>query len=252
MPAVAQDRDPVRQYQRFLQRVRNKHDRHAATLEVAHEVEEILFLLRRQRRRGLVEDDDLGLVQDGARDFDHLLLGGAEQADGRGRRDVEIQRLQELLGGDVDAAQPVVESLLSQEQVLGDRHGRNQAVFLKHHRNPEMARFQGSPRRRLNAVDLHRARGEGDDAGHHLGQRRLAGSVLADEGVNLAAAKFEIDILDRGNAGIEFCGRAKREDDVAHARNSSSIMVSGRRNRRPGPLAMANSAPFISTAATTP
>ena len=93
-------------------------------------------------RGRLVEDDHLGLVENGARDLDHLLLGGAEQAHGRRRRHVEIQRLQELLRGDIDAAQAVVEFLLAEEQVLRDRHGRHQAVLLEHHGDAEMARLE--------------------------------------------------------------------------------------------------------------
>ena len=57
--------------------------------------------------------------------------------------------------------------------------------------------------------------------------------------MNLAAPKFEIDALDSGNAGVEFGRLAERQDDVAHARNSFSIMASGMRSRRPGPLASA-------------
>ena len=54
----------------------------------------------------------------------------------------------------------------------------------------------------LDAVDLHRARGQRDDAGHHLCQRRFAGAVFADQRMDLAAPQLEIDILDRGNARI--------------------------------------------------
>ena len=47
------------------------------------------------------------------------------------------------------------------------------------------------------------------DAGEHLGQRRLAGAVLADDRVDLARGQREIDVLDRGNAA-KFLGRALR------------------------------------------
>src|SRR6202051_2951278 len=103
MLAVAKDRNSIRQDQRFLERVRNEHDRHAAALEVADQIEEVLLFLRRQRGGGLVEDDDLCLMQDGARDLDHLFLGGAEKADRCRRGDVKIERLKKLLSGDVDA-----------------------------------------------------------------------------------------------------------------------------------------------------
>ena len=104
----------------------------------------------------------------------------------------------------------------------------------------------------LDAVDHHLARRQRDDAGHHLGQRRLAGAVLADQRVDFAASQLEIDVLDRGHAGVKLGRLAKREDDVAHARSSCSMPASGRRSSRPGPLAMAKSEPSTSTAATMP
>ena len=140
------------------------------------------------------------LMQHRARDFDHLFLRGAEQSDRRRRRHVEIERLQELLRGDVDAAQSVVEPLLAEEQVLRHRHRRNQAVLLEHHGDAEMARLQRRSRRDRPAVDEHRARGQRHHARHDLGQRRLARAVLADQRVNLAAPQLEIDAVDRRDA----------------------------------------------------
>ena len=95
--AVAQDGDAVGDAQRLLQRMADEDDRHAARLEPPHQGEEMALLLGRQRRRRLVEDDDLGIVVDGAGDLDHLPLGGAERGDRCRRIDGEIQRLQELL-----------------------------------------------------------------------------------------------------------------------------------------------------------
>ena len=68
-------------------------------------------------------------------DLHHLLLAGAEARDQRGRIDVEIQRLQELLAGDVDAAQPVEPLRIGQIDVLGDRERRHQARLLVDHRD---------------------------------------------------------------------------------------------------------------------
>ena len=66
----------------------------------------------------------------------------------------------------------------------------------------------------------HGSRGQRDDAGHDFGQRRFAGAVLADQRMDLAAAQVEIDVFDRGNAGVELGRLAQGEDDVAHAPNS--------------------------------
>jgi len=65
------------------------------------------LLFRCQRRRGFVEDDDGGVVMDGAGDLYHLPLGRRRGRDDRGRIDREVQRLQELLAEMLDAAQTV-------------------------------------------------------------------------------------------------------------------------------------------------
>ena len=85
----------------FLERVRDVDDGDAAGAQVADQVEEVDDLFRRQARRRLIEDDDTGVVVDGAGDLDHLPLGGAEQPDRRRRIDMEVQRLQQLLRLDV-------------------------------------------------------------------------------------------------------------------------------------------------------
>ena len=124
-------------------------------LRLAMQVEEVLLLFRRQARGRLVEDDDLGVVQHRARDLDHLLLRGTELADDGGGVDVELQRLHELLRGDVDAAQAVEEALAPEVEVLRHRHRRHQAGFLEHHRDAELARLGG--RACVDAAALDRA-----------------------------------------------------------------------------------------------
>jgi hypothetical protein len=197
MAAIAQHGDAVADQKRLFERVRNEDDGDAAPLELAHQVEEIFLLLGRQAGGRLVEDDDLGVVQHGARDLDHLLLGGAELGHGGRRRHVEIERLQELLGGDVDATQAIVELLLTEEEVLRHRHRWHQAVLLEHHGDAEFLRLHGRAQRDLAAADQHLAGAERDHAGHHLGEGRFAGAILADQGVDLAGRQAEVDRVDR-------------------------------------------------------
>ena len=85
----------------------------------------MVFFFRGQRRGRLVEDDDARLVVHGAGDLDHLLLRRAELRDVHGRIDAEIQRLQELLGGDVDAAQAVEEFFVAEIDILRHRQRRH-------------------------------------------------------------------------------------------------------------------------------
>ena len=53
------------------------------------------------------------------------------------------------------------------------------------------------------AVDVILAGGQLDGAGDRLAERRLAGAVLADQPVNLAGIKIEIDVFDGMHAAID-------------------------------------------------
>ena len=202
MLAIAQDGDAIGDLQRFLERMGNKDNGDASLLEIENQVEEIFLLLRRQRRCRLVEYYDFDVVQHCPRDFDHLLLGRAEQTDGRSRRDIEIKRLQELLRGDINSAQSVEELLLAEKQILRHRHRRNQAVLLKDHGDAEMPCLGRRARIDFLALDQHLARGQRHDAGHHLCQRRFAGAILADQSMDFRGHQREIDGIDCRNAGI--------------------------------------------------
>ena len=137
-----------------------------------------------------------------AGDLHHLPLGGAECRDRRLRIDGEVQRLQELLGGDVDAAQPVEEALAAEIEVLRHRHRGHQAGLLEHHGDAGLQRLRR--RRELHGLAAmeHASRRRLDHAGHDLGQRRLAGAVLAEQRVDLARPQVEVDVLDGGRAVI--------------------------------------------------
>ena len=55
------------------------------------------------------------------------------------------------------------------------------------------------------------------DSGQYSHQRRLAGTVFADQNVDRAAMQFEVDVVESDIAGITFKNAARLEDDVAHA-----------------------------------
>jgi ABC-type uncharacterized transport system ATPase subunit len=113
----------------------------------------------------------------------------------------------------VDLVEAVGE-LLRGEDVLGDREIAEQVQFLEHHAD---AVAHCIPRRRerdLVAVEQYAAGGRLFDAGDDLHQRRLSGSVLADQHVDGAFAHLEIGVLDRNGAGIDFRDVLELEDDV--------------------------------------
>ena len=149
--------------------------------------EEMMLLLGRQRRGRLVEDDDLGIVVHGPGDLDHLLLPGSESGDESRRVDMEVQRLQELLAGDVDAAKPVEAPGVGQIDVLGDRQRRDQARLLIDHRDAAPQRLGRRPQFRLLPIDPDFARSRLNHAGQHLGKRGFSRAIFAEQSMHLAA-----------------------------------------------------------------
>ena len=201
--AVTEHGDAVGDLQRFFERVRDIDDRHPLGAQVAHEVEEMDDLLGGEAGRWLVENDDPRLVVDRARDLDHLSLGGAEQRDRRRRVDVEVERLQELLRLDVESSEAGQQLFRAQLDVLRRRHRRDKAGLLIHHADPDGERVARSVEMGRLAIDDDLARGELDRARDRLAERRLAGPVLAYQGMDLAATEIEIDGLDGVDAAVD-------------------------------------------------
>ena len=71
--------------------MRNEDDRHPIGFQTANEREEVMFLFRREGRCRFVENDHLGLVMNGAGNFDHLFLSRAELRHIHRRINTEIE-----------------------------------------------------------------------------------------------------------------------------------------------------------------
>ena len=81
--SVAEDRDAVGDGAKFGEAVSDVDDAHAAGAQVSCDAEDGGGLGFRERRGGLVEDQQAGCAVEGAADFDELLLGWAELLDER-------------------------------------------------------------------------------------------------------------------------------------------------------------------------
>src|SRR6185437_578782 len=86
------------------------------------------------------------------------------------------------------------------------------------------------------------------DARDQLAQSRLAGAVFADQGVDFSREKFEVRVLQRGDAAV-LLGRVLERDDrvIAHA----ASLAQPRFKSSPLALLTARRAPFQTRASET-
>ena len=212
--AVPEDRDAVADLGDLGIPVRDVHERDALfLLELADELEQVLAGAVLQHVRRLIEDDDLGLGRQGASDLHHLLLGDAQPGDHLPGVQVNVEALQ-VLGC------PRVERLLvdhthaphglhPEEHVACDIQVLGEAQLLVDDAETLVQGIlRGTDRDRVS-LDQDLARIGLVCATQNLDQGALAGSILAEQDVDFARAKLEIDTVQCQHTG-------KCLDDVPH------------------------------------
>ena len=138
-------------------------------------------------------------------DLDHLLLRDGQGADLRGRIDVE-PKLREQFPGHlghfavVDQAERIFR-LAPDPYVFGDRHPVHQRQFLMDHSDALLQGIEWAGQNDLLAAQADGAAVRRVNAGDDLHQRRLAGAVLAHQGVDAAGAQPKLHVVQRHDAG---------------------------------------------------
>src|SRR5262245_5668090 len=202
--AAPEDRHPVGDLQHLVQLVADEDDGHALTGERAEDPEQLERLLRRQHRGRLVEDQDLRAAEEGLEDLDPLLLADADVLDPGVRIDRELERPRDLLdaflGGVLVEKDPVARRFDAEHDVLCDGHHRDQHEVLVDHSDPDVDRVARRAHGDRLALDEDLALVGLVEAVEDVHQGRLAGAVLAEERVHLAAAQVEVDAVVRDDA----------------------------------------------------
>ena len=211
--AVLEDGDPVADLADLLEPVRDVDDGDALGGEVADDAEQVVDLALVEHGGRLVQDEQPGVVGEGARHADDLLRGGREPADRAGRLDLGVPEPGEQLARTADRLPALAEAggaeLVAEEDVLGDAEVGDEVELLVDRGDPEVHR--GLRRRQRDRLALPQdlalvglvARGE------DLDQGRLAGAVLAEQAVHLPRAHLELDPSEREHSGEPL-------DDAAH------------------------------------
>ncbi len=227
--ATAQHGDPVGDLRHLVQLVADEDDRFPLGRQAADDREQLAGLLGREDGGRLVEDEDVGVAVEGLEDLDPLLLPDRDVLD----LGLRIHREPEPLGdlthavvglAEVEQGAPGVRRLGGEHDVLGHRHHGDQHEVLMHHSHAGLDR--GTRR-----AELHRLAGDDDLAlvgvvqpVEDVHQRRLAGTVLAEQRVDLALPQVEVDVVVRD-------GAREALRDVAHLEHGA-----GRSSHRGGIL----------------
>ncbi len=220
------------------QLVRDEDAGDALGAELAQLLEQLLGIGLVERRRRLVEDQQLDVLGQRLGDLDELLLADPEPVDLRVGRLVEADLLEQpdrLLMGQAPVDDAACRLLVGQEDVLGDRQLRDQRQLLVDDDDALLLAVLDPTEVALLALveELAVVRPVRVDAGHDLHQGGLAGTVLADQRVDLARANGEAHVLERLDARELLRDVAHLEQHVAQAnRPSLSSALTGSRKRK--------------------
>ena len=200
---VAHHRDALAEREDLVEPVRDEEHRRALRAQRLDDAEEAVDLRLRERGGGLVHDDHARLGRERLGDLDDLLVGDREPA----RDAVGVELDAELVEQALDLAPHRArgrcagssQRLGADEDVLGDRQIREQRGLLEDDGDAGRVRLRGRVEDDLLAVDQHPPAVGPVHAGEDLDERRLAGAVLADERVRLAAAQLDPAVLERAH-----------------------------------------------------
>src|SRR6185312_13168666 len=146
-----------------------------------------------ERAQRLVEEQDIGIEDEGAREGDALLLAAGKlrrQAIAEPAELDEVESVVDALGGLAPAA---AADLQGKPDILAHRHVREQGITLEDHAEIALLRRQVGDDALAHA-DV--AAGRLDEAGDRHEDRRLARSRGAEQRQELAALDGERDVVD--------------------------------------------------------
>jgi hypothetical protein len=177
--------------------VRDEDDREPFGLELAEVVEQRVDLLRDEHGRRLVEDEDARAAVQHLEDLDALEVADAEVLDERVGVDAQAVRvgdLADLPPRAVEVEDAGARRLRAEDDVLEHREVVREHEVLVHHADPRGDRIARGRERHGPAVD-----GDGALVGllhpvEDLHERRLAGAVLTDDRVHVAALDGDVDV----------------------------------------------------------
>ena len=195
--AGADHGDRVGVLEHLVELVGDEDDRRFAGGQLAQRREQLVDLVGNEHGGRLVENQDLGVPVEHLEDLDTLLLADAEV--GHELVGVDLQPVTAAEGADPAARRVARDDrparLATEDDVLPHREVVGEHEVLEHHADAVADRGRGGAEVLHLAVDEDRSLVGLMGAVERLHQRRLAGPVLADDGVDRAAPNLEVDAV---------------------------------------------------------
>ena len=196
-PALVHDDEPVAQLLGLVHVVRGEHQRDAALLEPEQPVPQHVPGLRVEAGGRLVEQHEVGLVDQRAGDREPPLHAAGQRLDlvvARGRSSCTKSSSSSARARITALRQAEVAAV--DEQVLPDGELEVEGVLLRDDAEPAADRRAVGGR--VQAEDAQLAGGGRGDAADHPHGRGLARAVGAEEAERLARRDVDVDAVDRG------------------------------------------------------
>ncbi len=234
--AVAQHHDAVGAMLDFAQPVRDEDDADAAGLQVRDDGEEARGLRDREARCRLVHDDDAAVERQRLDDLEQLPLREREVGDRRLGGEIDADALQQRVDPPaqrlpVDQPQRAsLEGLATEEDVGRDVEIVEKVELLMHEGDAGRHGVRDRQRLARHAVDRDRAARRRHHAAQDLHQGRLAGTVLADQPDDLAAAGRERYVAQRLRGAESLGDMGQRQKGLGHV-----VLPSIRARSKPRP-----------------
>ena len=229
---VAHHRHSVGDLEDLLEPVRDVEHGDPGTGQLAQDREQPTRLPVVERRVGLVEDEHTRLFEQHPGELDELALGDRHLSDGHRRVDVDTQTGEHGTGATLHLSgrdEAEARRLAVDEQVGQQRTIREDAELLVDDADAVPARRVCRPQLDGLAVQRDRAGVGSHGAGEGLHQRRLAGAVLTDDGVDRPRGDLEVDAADGDDAAV----RLAQPGDVDRDHGASTGV--GSHDRLPTP-----------------
>ena len=169
----------------------------ALAVDAHHDLENLFGELRRQAQTGLIQQDQVGVGHQGARDRQHLLLSAGEQAGVLGSaltQDGEVVvHTFDVLGDTLT----VLAGVGAHQQVVAHAQQREHFASLGYMTQALLHNKCGVLGGDVAALEFDRPLARINDAGDGLQDGRLAGPIGAEHGGNLAAPHLQTYAANR-------------------------------------------------------